>query len=133
MEFVLCLLFQRKLSSKKPPLTPIQSSFFFFFPRVYPLNSALNCWHSKHIALGLKALLVPTSQTFPRPFFLLCAPAAGPKDTHSASIPRQTFPLCALPVPWTSSRRIAGSALSLLVYFSCSTSFSGVHFMKTIL
>lgn len=69
MEFVLGLLFQRKLSFKKPPLAP--SIQCFFSSPVYPPNSVLKCWLCKCIALGLKALWMPTSQTFPKAFSLL--------------------------------------------------------------
>lgn len=88
MEFVLGLLFQRKLSSKKPPLLPFNS----FFPPCLSPNSVLKCWHCKHIALGLKALWMPTSQTVSRPS---CS-CSSPTGTYSAQKPHQTFPLCAL-------------------------------------
>lgn len=131
MESVLGLLFQRKLSSKKPPLTPSIQSFLF---PVYPLNSVLKCWHCKHIALGLKALWLPSSQTFPRPFFLLFVLLQQvPKALTLLKNHTRHFPRVLFGVPRISSPRTAGSALFLLAYFSHSTSFSGGHFMKTIL
>lgn len=72
-------------------------------------------WHCKHIALGLKALWMPTSQTVPRPS---CS-CSSPTGTYSAQKPHHTFPLCA-PL----------SALDLLSWDSrfCPI-FIGVFFM----
>lgn len=102
MEFVLGLLYRRKLSSTKPPLL----LFNRFLTPVYRFNRVFKCCHCNHIALGLKALWMPTSQTFPKSSSLLFVLLQQAPKVLTLLKNHTTHFLCAFFwVPWTSSHR----------------------------
>lgn len=93
MEFVLGLLFQRKLSSKKPPLAPsIQS---FFPPLFIPLIVFWSVGSANALLLAWKLSGCQLVKPFPNPSpCSLCS--CSRTQRHSAQESHQMFPLSTL-------------------------------------